>query len=141
MTSSALPLAQRLLRPLTAASFVGVGVLHFTHDHLFVLLMPPYLPWHLELVWLSGVFEILGGVGLLVPRARRFASWGLLALLVAVFPANVHMAMAGVELPLDGLPQSDTGRWVRLPFQLVIAAQVWFVGLWRAPAGAGPDAG
>lgn len=122
--------AAAVVRWASALSFVAVGVLHFTHDHVFVLLMPPYLPWHLELVWLSGVFEILGGVGLLVPATRRFAAWGLLALLVAVFPANVHMAMAGVELPVEGLPQSDAGRWLRLPFQLVIAAQVWFGGLW-----------
>lgn len=124
---------QRIVRWATALSFVAVGVLHFTHDHVFVLMMPPILPWHLELVWLSGVFEILGGVGLLVPRTRRFAAWGLLALLVAVFPANLHMAIAGIEIPVDGLPQSDVGRWVRLPFQAVIAAQVWFAGLWTAP--------
>lgn len=107
-------------------SFAAMGVLHFTHADLFVAIMPPYLPWHLELVWISGVFEALGGVGLLVPATRRLAGWGLLALLVAVFPANVHMAINEVYLPVDWLEQSRTGLWLRLPFQLVFAAGVWF---------------
>jgi uncharacterized membrane protein len=121
-----------------AASFAIVGVLHFTHAHIFLLMMPPYLPWHLELVYLSGVFEILGAIGLLVPKTRRFAAWGLLALLVAVFPANIHMALYSVELPLD-IPQSEAGRWIRLLWQPVIAAGVWVTGLWDpAPAGDAP---
>lgn len=106
-------------------------MLHFTHVHLFELVMPAYLPWHRELVLLSGVFEILGGVGLLVPATRRFSAWGLLALLVAVFPANLNMAIHEIHLPVDWLPQSRTGLWIRLPFQLVIALEVWFVGLWE----------
>ena len=109
-----------------ALNFVLVGVLHFTHADLFVAIMPPYMPLHLELVWISGVFEILGGVGLLVPFARRFSGWGLLALLVAVFPANLNMAMNEVYLPVDWLPQSEIGLWLRLPFQLVFAAAIWF---------------
>jgi uncharacterized membrane protein len=124
---------QPAFRIFTGALFALVGIAHFTHDHLFLAMMPPYLPWHLELVWLSGVFEILGGVGLLVPWSRRFAAWGLLALLVAVFPANIHMAVNEVYLPIEGLPQSRIGLWIRLPYQLVIAAQVWFVGLWVPP--------
>ena len=125
-----LPRVQVLLRWLTAANFVTVGVLHFTHVHVFLVMMPPVLPWPHELVWLSGMFEILGGVGLLVPYWRRFSAYGLLALLVAVFPANIHMAVNEVSLPTESLPQSPAGLWARLPFQLVFAAQVWFVGLW-----------
>lgn len=124
---------QPAFRLLTAVLFASVGVLHFTHDAVFVAMMPPYLPWHLELVWLSGVFEVLGGLGLLVPWSRRFAAWGLLALLVAVFPANIHMAVNEVYLPVDWLPQSAIGLWLRLPYQAVIAAQVWFVGLYVPP--------
>ena len=133
---------QLVIRWVTAANFIGVGVLHFTHDHVFLPMMPPFLPWHLELVWLSGLFEILGGIGLLVPFARRFSAWGLLALVVAVFPANVHMAMNEVYLPIEWLPQSKTGLWVRLPFQLVIAVEVWLAGLWvpgGEPAADAPD--
>ena len=118
----------KIFRPFTALSFVGVGILHFTHASIFVGIMPPYLPYHLELVWISGVFEILGGVGLLIPQIRRFSAWGLLALLVAVFPANLHMALNGVFIDIP-IPQSQIGLWIRLPLQGVIAYQVWFVGL------------
>ena len=120
---------QNGVRPLVALSFILVGILHFTHASIFVGIMPPYLPWHLELVWLSGVFEILGGMGLMIHQVRRFSAWGLLALLIAVFPANVHMAVNGVFIDVP-LPQSQIGLWLRLPMQLVIAAQVWFVGLY-----------
>ena len=75
-----------------ALFFVAVGVTHFTHPAFFLKIMPPALPAHLALVYLSGAFEILGGLGLLVPRTRRFAGWGLIALLIAVFPANLYMA-------------------------------------------------
>ena len=116
------------LRPLVALSFIAVGVLHFTHASIFVGIMPPYLPWHLELVWISGIFEILGGTGILIPRVRRFSAWGLLALLVAVFPANLHMAFNEVFIDVP-FPQNQLTLWLRLPLQFVIAAQVWFVGL------------
>lgn len=109
-----------------AVNFAIVGVAHFTHADLFVAIMPPYLPAHLELVWISGVFEILGAIGLLVPLSRRFAGFGLLALLVAVFPANLHMAINEVYLPVEWLPQSQLGLWLRLPFQLVFAGAIWF---------------
>jgi uncharacterized membrane protein len=118
--------ARALVRTWLSLNFVAIGVLHFTHVEFFVGIMPPYLPLQIELVWISGVFEVLGGVGLLVPFARRFAGWGLLALLVAVFPANLHMALNQVYLPVDWLPQSAIGLWLRLPFQLVFAAAVWF---------------
>ncbi len=118
--------ARVIVRWWMAVNLVLVGISHFTHAELFVGIMPPYLPAHLELVWLSGVFEILGGVGLLVPLSRRFAGFGLLALLVAVFPANLHMALNEVYLPIDWLPQSQIGLWLRLPFQLVFAAAIWF---------------
>ncbi|MEC8050274.1 MAG: hypothetical protein VX210_05720, partial [Myxococcota bacterium] len=67
------------LRPIvlwfTALSFITVGVMHFTHEYIFLPMMPEFLPYHLELVWLSGVFEILGGLGILVPQTRRFSAW------------------------------------------------------------------
>lgn len=134
MESTTIRRAHTGFRVFTALPFIAVGIAHFTHDELFVAIMPPYLPWHHALVWLSGVFEILGGVGLLVPWARRFSAWGLLALLVAVFPANVHMAVNEVYLPIEGAPQDPTALWLRLPFQLVIAAQVWAAGLWEPRA-------
>ena len=125
---------QQCLRVLSALSFIVVGILHFTHSSLFVGIMPPYLPWHLELVLISGVFEILGGTGLMIPQIRRFSAWGLLFLLLAVFPANIHMAFNEVYIDVP-IPQSQIGLWLRLPMQGVIALQVWFVGLYHVDIG------
>jgi uncharacterized membrane protein len=75
--------------------FVAAGVNHFVRPDFYVKIMPPYLPWHLELVYLSGVAEIVLGVLVLIPKWRSLAAWGLIALLVAVFPANIHMAVSG----------------------------------------------
>ncbi len=113
---------QRIVLFIVAFQYTYVGVQHFTNAEFFVAIMPPYLPFHLELVYLSGVFEILGGIGILPPQTRRFAGWGLLALLVAVYPANIHMAM-NPELYPD---MSPTALYVRLPVQFVFAALVWY---------------
>jgi uncharacterized membrane protein len=103
--------------------FVAQGVNHFVSADFMVRIMPPYLPWHYELVILSGVFEILGGIGLLIPRLQVAAAWGLIALLVAVFPANVHMALHAEDYPQ--LPPAVL--WGRLPLQAAfIAWAYWF---------------
>ena len=108
-----------------ALLFIAAGIGHFVRTEFYVRIMPPYLPWHKELVLISGVFEILGGLGLLVPALRRAAGWGLLALLVAVFPANVQMAV-------DIWQREGWTIWfvvwlLRLPLQLVLLAWVWWV--------------
>ncbi len=72
--------------------FVAGGANHFRDPDFYVKIMPPYLPWHLELVYLSGVAEFLLGFLVLIPKCRSLAAWGLIALLIAVFPANIHMA-------------------------------------------------
>lgn len=122
-----------VMKWLLGAAFVAAGVNHFVRAEFYVRIMPPYLPWHTELVYISGVFEILGGIGLLVPRVQVAAAWGLIALLVAVFPANVHMALhpeVGAEL-FPNLPPAVW--WWRLPFQAVfIAWAFWFT---RKPTG------
>ena len=114
--------ARALLRWPLALFMVGVGALHFTGPEFFVRIVPDYLPAHAALVAVSGVFEILGGVGLLVPRARRAASLGLVALYVAVFPANVNMVVhpeLGGDVPAWLL-------WLRLPLQAgLIAWALW----------------
>ncbi len=99
---------------LLAALFVAAGVAHFTRAEFYEKAMPDYIPAHRELVLLSGVFEILGGLGLLLPRTRRAAAWGLIALLVAVFPANLHMALNPERFP--NIP--EWALWVRLPLQI-----------------------
>lgn len=113
-----------LVRLALAALFLYVGWLHLVRPEPFLKIMPPYLPWHAQLVFWSGVFEILGGAGLLVPRLSRLAAWGLVALLVAVFPANLYMATSGVQI--DGFPSQPWMAWTRLPFQAVfIALCLW----------------
>jgi uncharacterized membrane protein len=107
---------------LLAAIFVAAGVNHFVMPAVYLAMMPAYLPAHLELVYLSGAFEVLGGVAVLLPRLRRAAGWGLIALLGAVFPANVNMAVHPESFP--GLP--PLALWVRLPFQgLLIGWVLW----------------
>ncbi len=105
-----------------AAFFVNAGVSHFTSLASFVSIMPPYLPAHLELVYLSGVFEILGGLAVLPKASRALAGYGLILLLFAIFPANVHMAMNPDQFP--DLPR--WGLYVRLPAQVVLVAWAWW---------------
>jgi len=119
-------------RFLVGMSFVTVGVTHFTNPDPFLTIMPPALPWHLELVYISGLFEIMGGLGLLLTATRRLAGWGLLALLVAVFPANIHMLMN--EVYIGDMPQEKWLLWLRMPFQFVFAFGVlWASEIWPKP--------
>lgn len=113
-----------LVRPPLALAMIAVGVMHFVSPEGFVKIVPPWLPAPLVLVWVSGVAEIAGGVGLLIPPLRRAAAWGLVALYVAVFPANIHMALHDVQ-PF-AVHVSRAAQWLRLPFQLVfVAVAVW----------------
>jgi uncharacterized membrane protein len=123
--ASANPRLRSELRGALALVMVGMGVLHFVAPAPFVHMVPASLPGPLVLVWVSGVFEILGGVGLLVPRACRAASLGLVALYLAVLPANVNMALN--HLTLDGVTSIDPVLlWLRLPLQgLLIAWAIW----------------
>ena len=109
-------------RALLAGFMTLMGVLHFTHDQVFAAVVPGYLPQPMLLVYVSGICELALGVGLLFERTRVLAAWGLMALFVAVFPANVHMALHP-ELPITGVPSdlrpSVLALWLRLPFQLV----------------------
>lgn len=112
------------------SSFVAAGLNHFRNPGFYVGIMPPYLPWPLELVYLSGVAEIVLGAMLLCPKWTAVAAWGLIALLIAVFPANVHMAMHPDAYPAI----SATALWVRLPLQgLLMAWAYWYT---RRPSGA-----
>lgn len=106
-------------RLLLGALMLGVGILHFVKDELFAAIVPDYLPAHLLLVYVSGVAEITLGVMLWFARTRVLAAWGLMALYVAVFPANVNMALHP-DLPLPGVavPPSPLMLWLRLPLQL-----------------------
>jgi uncharacterized membrane protein len=109
------------VRALVALIFVGSGVLHFTHRRAYEAIMPPYIPMHREAVLVSGVAEIAGGAAVLAPPTRPAARWGLLALLLAVFPANVHMALN----PRDYKQIPPWALWLRLPVQFLFALAVW----------------
>lgn len=97
---------------LLAIFMVGAGTMHFVKPDFYVRIMPPYLPWHLELVYLSGFCEMVLGVLLLVPRLSRLAAWGIFALLIAVFPANIY-----VYQHQDLLPAPPLLHILRLPLQ------------------------
>jgi uncharacterized membrane protein len=111
-----------VFRVVLALAMMAVGVDHFVAPSFFVRIVPSALPAPLLLVQVSGFFEVLGGLGLLIPRTRRAAGLGLVLLYVSVFPANVNMVLhpeLGGSVPLWAL-------WVRLPFQLVfIALALW----------------
>ena len=117
---------RRALRLLLAVAMTAVGILHFVAPEGFVRIVPAYLPAPLALVLVSGVAEVLGGVGLLVARTRRMASFGLVALYVAVFPANVNMALH--DLPLGDAHVPTAFLWLRLPLQLVLIVLALWVG-------------
>ena len=110
---------------LTAVSYIAVGVYHFVNPDFFMAIMPPYLPLHLELVYLSGFFEIVLGLLLVYPKTRALAAWGLILLLIAVFPANIHLAMSAEAQA--ALQTSEAVAIGRLPFQLVfLGIAYWF---------------
>jgi len=109
---------------LMSVGYVYIGVRHFVDIDFFLAIMPDYLPIHKELVYLSGFFEILFGVLLLFPKYRFYAAWGLILLLIAVFPANIHLAQSVEAQQAIGV-SSDLAIY-RLPFQAVfIAIAYW----------------
>jgi uncharacterized membrane protein len=117
--------ARAIVRVLLALAMVGVGIDHLADPTPFVNIVPKELPAPLVLVYVSGVCEIALGVGLLVPKIRRLAGYGLVALYVAVFPANINMAVRGLS-PNPEHPIPSWIAWARLPFQILfIALALW----------------
>lgn len=103
--------------------FILAGAMHFVVPELYVRIVPPLLPSPRLLIIISGVAEIAGGVGLFLPRTRRAAAWGLVLLLIAVFPANVYAAVAHVALP--GPYGRSWVQWLRLPLQIPLLIWTW----------------
>lgn len=112
---------------LIGAFFIVAGIAHFVSPSVYLPMMPPWLPWHLPMIYLSGAAEIAGGLGLLVPKLRVAAGWGLIALLFAIFPANLHMLETG--LILDGKTVPEWVLWVRLPLQFVLMAWIYVAAI------------
>lgn len=109
-------------RYLLGVFFIAAGINHFVNPAFYVGIMPPYLGWHSELVLVSGVAEVALGALMLFRQWAAWAGWGLIALLVAVFPANVHMALNPELYPSI----SPVLLWLRLPLQPVMMAWAWW---------------
>ena len=112
-------------RLVCALFFMGTGALHFIAPGPYLAIMPSYLPWHAALVAISGAAEVAGGAGLLVPGSRRAAGIGLVALLIAVFPANVEMLVR--ERGQGAGAIAELLLWLRLPLQFALIWWVWRV--------------
>lgn len=115
---------------LLSFAFIAAGANHFVNSAVYVSIMPAYLPAHLELVYISGFFEILGGFGILFCRLRFAAGIGLILLTLAVFPANINMALNSEDFA------NTAPAWVwyaRLPLQLLILVWIYFSCLSRQP--------
>jgi uncharacterized membrane protein len=111
-----------ILRILLALFFLGAGVNHFLRTGFYLRMMPSYVPFHLAMVQISGVAEIALGLLLLIPATTVAAAWGLIALLIAVFPANLQMALHPETFP----EFSRRSLWLRLPLQGVLIAWAWW---------------
>ncbi len=109
------------MRVALASMFTLTGVSHFTATESFLLMVPEFLPLRREAIYVSGAAELAGAAGLFVPPLRRAAGLGLAALLVAVFPANVYVALSNVQVDL--VPGSPAYQWARLLLQPLL---VWF---------------
>lgn len=112
-----------IFRWILSIVFVLAGIYHFVNPSIYLRIMPPFLPVPLFLIYLSGFFQMIFGVLLSVPKFTNQAAWGLIALLIAVFPANIYMAMN-----TEAFPEVNASLiWLRLPLQFVLIAWAyWF---------------
>ena len=121
-------LQPEVYRYIIAVLFIITGLLHFIRPQVFVNIMPDVVPYHLAMVYISGVAEIAGAIGILIPQFRVPAAWGLIALLIAVFPANINMAVEGVQ-------KTGFTSWyslltmLRLPLQFVLIYWIYWACL------------
>jgi uncharacterized membrane protein len=109
--------SRALFRTLMGLFFVFAGTMHFVKSDFYLTIIPAILPHPLALVYISGVFEILGGIGVMVPFCRRWAGYGLIALLIAVFPANIKMFHDHLG---EGWALLNVALFLRLPLQIVL---------------------
>ncbi|MBV9387452.1 MAG: DoxX family protein [Chroococcidiopsidaceae cyanobacterium CP_BM_ER_R8_30] len=114
---------KEILRGVLAVSIIIVGITHFLRPEQYARIVPPPFP-PLASVYLSGFFEILGGIGLSIPFVSVAAAWGLIALFIGVFPANIYMTLHNIEI--EGIPHSQLLYMVRLPLQAVLIAWAYW---------------
>jgi uncharacterized membrane protein len=110
-------LKQFLIYPMSLL-YVVAGANHFIKPEFYKQLMPTYLPYHYEIIFISGVFEVALGLGLIFMKTRRTSAWGIVALLIAVYPANIYMWMNNVQI--DGHATPALFHYIRLPMQFVL---------------------
>lgn len=116
---------KQTFRGILAISMMVTGVLHFVFPEPFIKIVPSLLPYPAALVYISGFFEILGGIGLLIPAVSQAAAWGLVLLFIAVYPANINMAVNHIQIA--NIPNSNWLQAIRLPFQFVLIAWAWWL--------------
>jgi uncharacterized membrane protein len=114
-----------LLIYLMGIGYVWVGFQHFIDTSFFLKIMPPSFPFHKESVYISGVLEILFGSGIIIKKTRFFASWGIILLLIAVYPANIYLAYSENAQQAIGV-SSFFASWVRLPIQFALISLAYF---------------
>ncbi|WP_341528842.1 DoxX family protein [Nostoc sp. UHCC 0302] len=114
---------KELLRGIFAVALIIVGITHFLRPEQYARIVPPPFP-PLTSVYVSGFFEILGGIGLTIPFVSVAAAWGLISLFIAVFPANIYMTLHNIQV--DGIPHNQLLYLIRLPFQAVLIAWAYW---------------
>ena len=123
LSLTSMKIIKQITKIIFALFFIAGGLNHFIDTPFYQSIMPPYLPWPYALVIISGIAEVVLGISLLIPRLSRGAAWGLIALLIAVFPANIHMAVHPELFPT--IPVAVL--WLRLPVQgLLVLWAYWY---------------
>lgn len=115
---------KEIWRVILSVALIVVGITHFVKPEEYAKIVPPQFGDKFAMVYISGFFEILGAVGLLIPFVSVAAAWGLIALFIAVFPANIYQAIHSI--PIEGIPHHPLLYWFRLPFQAVFIAWAWW---------------
>ena len=115
-----------------SAFYIQIGIKHFTDPNWFMPIMPPFLPFHIELIYVSGGFEILFGLMLIFERTRFIAGWGLILLLIAVYPANLYLAF-NTDVQKEMNISSFLASWIRLPLQFVFIALAYWHSINHKP--------
>ena len=120
----------KLLKKITiyimSVLYVSVGTKHFTDPEFFLAIVPPFLLFKIEIVYLSGILEILMGLGLMFKKTRKIGALGILILLILVFPANIYLYIS--ELPQEILNISKDQAMIRMPFQIPLI----IIALWHS---------
>lgn len=114
---------KEILRGILAVCIIIVGITHFIRPEQYARIVPPPFP-PLASVYISGFFEVLGGIGLSIPLVSVAAAWGLISLFIGVFPANIYMTIHNIQV--DGIPHSQLLYLIRLPFQAVLIAWAYW---------------